>query len=194
MSPLSRRSLLITIAIFATIIAAWGVELLLSLPAHWPFAHSQPGHVLGWLGLAVILLTYVYPWKKRHAPSGTWPKKWFMAHMLCGSLGPMLILIHSGWHLHAGVAVLALLAMGGAAISGIIGKTIHSVALRMLSSQQRTLTEQGLSQEQIGQVLDDAASQESMFRMWQIIHAPLAAIFIVLTILHIMGAIFFTGF
>lgn len=194
MSPLNRRSLLITIAISATIIAAWGMELLLSLLAHWPFAHSQSGHVLGWLGLAVILLTYVYPWKKRHAPSGIWPRKWFMIHMLCGVLGPILILIHSGWHLHAGVAVLALLAMGGTAISGIIGKTIHGAALRILSSQQHILTAQGLSQEQIRQILDDAASQESMFRMWQIIHAPLAVIFIVLTILHITSTIFFAGF
>ncbi|MCO6428114.1 hypothetical protein [Nitrosomonas communis] len=193
MSPLNRRFLLITITILATIISAWVVEFLLSLSAHWPFAHSQPGHILGWLGLAIILLTFVYPWKKRHAPSGNWPRQWFMIHMLCGVLGPLLILVHSGWHLHAGVAVLALLAMGGVAITGIIGKTIHRVALQTLISQRRELTEQGLSQEQIEQTLDDLASQESLFRMWQVIHVPLAIIFMVLTILHIIGALFFAG-
>jgi len=62
-----------------------------------------------------------------------------------------------------------------------------------LFCQRRELTEQGLSQEQIEQTLDDLASQESLFRMWQVIHVPLAIIFMVLTILLIIGALFFAG-
>lgn len=194
MTSLNRRIFLIALTVLVSSIAAWGVEVLLSLPAHWPFAHSRPGHAVGWLGLVVILLAYVYPLKKRYAPSTVWPKQWFKIHMLCGILGPLLILIHSGWHVHGGVAVLALLALGGVAISGVIGKTIHSAVLHTLTDQRRSLTEQGLSQEQIEQALSDIASQESMFRIWQIIHAPLAVIFMVLTMLHIMGVLFFGGF
>lgn len=193
MPSLTRRILLVAGAIIAAASLSLGVEIVLSLRSRWPFAHSGHGHVLGWFGFFLILLTYVYPWKKRYGAKGVWPKNWFTVHMVAGVLGPMLILIHSGWHLHAGVPVLALAAMIGVVVSGVVGKTIHHATVRMLSDQRHKLAEQGLTKVKIEQAVYEIAAREETFRVWQIIHAPLASIFIVLTLLHILGALYYGG-
>jgi hypothetical protein len=38
------------------------------------------------------------------------------------------------------------------------------------------------------------AAQEEAFRLWQSIHAPMTLMFLVLTALHVMGAVYFGGF
>ena len=113
--------------------------------------------------------------------------------MLAGVLGPMIILVHSGWHLHALVPVLALVAMLGVVISGVAGKTIHFSAVRMLSDRRRELAQGGMSAAQVELAVFKLAAQEETFRVWQIIHAPLAGLFLVLALLHIGGAVFFGG-
>lgn len=193
MSRLTRRLLFVSAAILIAVFASLVLEVLLSLSTRWPFAHSARGHIVGWCGFAVILLTYLYSWKKRHNPKGVWPKNWFTLHMAAGILGPMIILVHSGWHLHALVPVLALIAMMGVVVSGVTGKAIHYAAVRMLSDHRRELTRQGLSPDQIELAVFEMAAQEETFRVWQIIHAPLAGLFMVLTLLHIAGAVFFGG-
>lgn len=193
MTRLTRSFLFVAAAIIFAICVSFGLEILLTVNTNGPFAHSVKGHMTGWFGLAAILLTYLYSWKKRRSPKGAWPKNWFTLHMLAGVFGPMIILVHAGWHLHALVPVLALAAMLGVVISGVAGKAIHFSAVRMLSEQRRELAGQGLSPAQVELAVFELAAQEETFRVWQIIHAPLAGLFIILTLLHIAGAVFLGG-
>jgi hypothetical protein len=194
MPHLFRRLVFILLSVTAVAAAAWLVEAFLSIGKPSPFAHTQQGHVMGWLGLGTILLAFVYPIKKRLTPNRRWPRDWFRVHLVAGVMGPLLILLHSGAHLHALVPSLALAAMAVVAVSGIVGQGVHYLALRTLNDRRRQLHDQGVSADEVEVCLHRMAAQEEAFRLWQSIHAPMTFMFLVLTVLHVMGAVYFGGF
>ena len=194
MTPLFRRLVIILLSVTAAIAAAWLVEAFLSIGRPSPFAHTQQGHVMGWLGLGTTLLVFIYPIKKRLTLNRRWPRDWFRVHMVAGVMGPLLILLHSGAHLHALVPSLALAAMAVVAVSGIVGQGVHYLALRALNDRRRQLHGQGMTPDEVDVCLHRMAAQEEAFRLWQSIHAPMTVMFLVLTVLHVMGAVYFGGF
>ena len=191
------RARLMAVVIALVVGAAFAVESLLGLGSGVEFGHSQRGHVLGWLGLLLFLLVFAYPLKKRYAPDDPkrgWLQPWFRVHMIAGLLGPVLILVHAGAHFHALVPVLALIAMALVTVSGIVGQTLHSLSVRQLNQEWRELHELGLSEVEIHERLAERAAQEEAFRFWQLVHAPVTIPFVALTLLHIIGTLFFGGF
>jgi hypothetical protein len=168
-------------------------EAILSLETVLSFGHTRQGHVTGWIGLAVILLVFVYPIRKRVGRNRTWPRGWFQVHMVAGVVGPLLILVHAGAHLHALVPILAMVAMGIVALSGIIGQAVHYLALRTLNEERRQFLQQGVSPDEAEARLHDEASREETFRVWQLIHAPMTLMFMVLVALHVIGTLYFGG-
>jgi len=50
-----------------------------------------------------------------------------------------------------------------------------------------------MSENDIDAQLHGMASQEEAFRLWQAIHAPMTLMFLVFTLLHVVGALFFAG-
>jgi hypothetical protein len=193
MTVLSRRLLLMGGSVTVAVIAAWVVEAFLSTGKPSPFAHSKQGHLIGWMGLGTILLVFVYPLKKRLGRNQRWPHNWFRVHLVAGVMGPLLILLHSGAHLHALVPSLALAAMAVVAVSGIVGQGIHYLALTTLNARRRQLHDQGLNDDEVEAHLRRMAAQEEAFRLWQTIHAPMTLMFVVLTVLHVLGAMYFGG-
>lgn len=181
------------VVVAASIAAALIFEAILSLDAASPFGHTRYGHAVGWLGLGVILLVFVYPHRKRHAPERRWPRGWFRVHMAAGVAGPLLIFLHSGAHYHALVPILAMAAMVIVALSGIVGQAVHAHVLRTLNDERRRFHHDGLSEADVEHRLHGMASQEEAFRIWQLIHAPMTVAFLVLAALHIAGALFFGG-
>lgn len=187
------RILSISIAVVAAVAAALAFEAVLSIGEATPFGHTSYGHIVGWVGLGVTLLVFVYPLRKRYSPARQWPRGWFRVHMAAGVLGPLLIFLHSGAHYHALVPVLAMASMVIVVLSGIVGQAVHAVTLRTLNDQRHQLQHQGLSDGDIEIRLHGMASQEEAFRIWQAIHAPMTVMFLVLTLLHVAGALFFAG-
>lgn len=175
------------------IIGAFLVELLLSSGSDRRFGHTERGHVVGWIGLAIIMLVFVYSLRKRYGLKLGTPKAWLHVHVVAGVVGPVLILVHSGAHFHALVPMFAMVAMAVVAISGIVGQAIHLLALRTLNRQRREFAEEGLAQNVIEARLDELASQEEVFRWWRAIHAPLTITFAVLVVVHVLGALYFGG-
>ena len=190
---LPRRVLSIGALVTAAIAGALGVEALLSTGAASPFGHTQHGHVIGWLGLVVTLLVFVYPVRKRFSPPRRWPRGWFRVHMVAGILGPLLIFLHSGAHYHALVPIAAMAAMVIVVLSGIVGQAVHASVVRALNDDRRRLQQQGLSDGDVEALLHGRASQEEAFRLWQVIHAPMTLMFLALTAMHVAGALFFAG-
>lgn len=193
MTAVARRLLIVAVLVVITVAGALLFEAFLSLETVLDFGHTQQGHITGWIGLAVILLVFVYPVRKRVGRNRTWPRGWFQVHMLAGVVGPLLILLHSGAHLHALVAILAMVAMVIVMVSGIIGEAVHYLALRTLNEERRQLVQQGVSLEEAEARLQDMASREETFRMWQLIHAPMTLMFMVLVALHVIGTLYFGG-
>lgn len=194
MTRLSQRTMLVAAALVFVIGGAFLVEVILSLRSGDTFGHTQQGHLLGWAGLLITLLVFVYSVKKRLGDKPGWPKGWFQVHLVAGILGLVVILVHSGAHFHALVPVLALVSLGLVVMSGIVGEGIHYLALRTLNAQRHDLVAQGLSDEEIDTRLHALAAQEEAFRVWQCLHAPLTITFLALTLLHIGGALFFGGY
>lgn len=185
------------VAVVATsvvaVVGALAFEALLSLDKVTPFGHTPYGHGVGWAGLFITFLVFVYPLRKRASPLRRWPRGWFRVHMVAGVLGPLLIFLHSGAHYHAIVPIMAMLSMVIVVLSGIVGQLVHAFTLRSLNDQRRELQHRGLSDHDIDEQLHGMASQEEGFRLWQAIHAPMTLMFLVFTLLHVAGALFFAG-
>jgi hypothetical protein len=51
-----------------------------------------------------------------------------------------------------------------------------------------------MSADEVEMYLHRLAAQEEAFRLWQSIHSPMTIMFLVLTVLHVIGAVYFGGF
>ncbi len=141
----------------------------------------------------MIALTFVYPIKRRLHPNDVWPKQWFDVHQIFGIIGPLFILVHSGAHFHAAVPVLALIAMLLVVFSGITGQALHYFAFRTLHEQRHKLAEQGLTEDVVESRLHALALQAETLRSWRCVHGPLTWTFVLLTLIHVGGALYFGG-
>lgn len=185
----------VTVLTTALILLIMGllIEELLSIRSGSTFGHTQTGHIVGWIGLAAIFSVFIYSVKKRFDQKAGWPKAWFIVHQMAGIVGPMLILVHAGWHFHALVPVLTLIVLVIVVLTGVIGVAVHRKALALLKNTRMELVSQGLSKEAVEDKLYDLVSGEETFRVWQIIHVPMVMLFLALVILHVFGALYFGG-
>jgi hypothetical protein len=193
MSLVTQRFITVLFSVAVAIATGFLIEVFLSFNSGSLFGHTQTGHVVGWIGLFVILTVFPYSVKKRSGRKSGWPKNWFMVHQIAGIIGPLLILIHAGPHFHALVPLLTLLAMAIVVISGLIGVVVHRKALTLLNKTRKDLVNQGLAGEDLEDRLYDLASGEETFRIWQIIHVPMVMLFLALVVTHVIGALYFGG-
>jgi len=92
---------------------------------HW--ASSAPGHVLGAIGIALMLWAgFGYTWRKRHATPGARAMHVAMqSHIVAGLVGPYLVILHSGLAFRGLAGVLTLLTVLVVA-SGVVGRAVMS--------------------------------------------------------------------
>ncbi len=193
MPTLSRCTALVFGLVCLAIISTFLLEYFLSTTPSRPFGHTQMAHLVGWIGMGFIGLTFVYPLKWWWRPNQVWPKRWFHVHIGAGVLGPSIIFVHSGAHFHAWVPILALGAMVLVVISGIVGQALHHWAFQQLYDRRHQLAFKGMPEETVEAQLHDLALQEESLRWWKCLHGPMAWSFVVLALLHIGGALFFGG-
>ncbi|MGZ8272295.1 MAG: hypothetical protein ACXWUM_00160 [Burkholderiaceae bacterium] len=106
-------------------------------------ASSRLGYWLGVAGGCAIVFVFQYPLRKRVLVMRGWgaAKPWFVLHMVCGIFGPLIVLVHSGFHIgsiNAGVAMVSMLVVAG---SGIAGRFIYVRIHHGLSGAHWTLAE-----------------------------------------------------
>ena len=194
MMPVTRRLLIVAGLVLCAVAGVLLFEAFLSIVTILSFGRTPQGQVTGWIGLAIILLVFGYPIRKRAHQNRLWPHRWLQIHMVAGVVGPLVIILHAGvLHMHALVPILAMVAMGIVALSGIIGQHVHYLAFRTLYKKRHELLEQGVSPEEVETRLLDIAAREKMFRVWQMIHAPMTLMFMALVALHVIGALYFGG-
>lgn len=193
MPTVKKRFYIIILAGLAALAGGFLIETSFSFITGWPLGHTQKGHLLGWLGLGIMLLVFGYSVKKRFGRQTGWPKAWFWLHQLAGIIAPVLIIVHAGPHFHALVPSLALTAMLIVTLSGLTGAFVHRKALTLLNSGRKALLAQGLSEQQAEDKLYDLAAEAASFKIWRLIHVPVAVLFMILVIAHIGGALYFGG-
>jgi hypothetical protein len=91
-------------------------------------AESGWGYWFGIVGGSLLLLLLLYPMRKRLHFMSKWltVKFWFRLHMVFGVLGPVLIMMHSSYHIGSLNGQVALYSMLLVAISGLFGRYFYS--------------------------------------------------------------------
>jgi hypothetical protein len=86
------------------------------------------GYWFGIIGGTLMLLLLLYPMRKRLHFMSKWltVKFWFRLHMVFGVLGPVLIMMHSSYHLGSLNGRIALFSMLIVAISGLFGRYFYT--------------------------------------------------------------------
>lgn len=132
----------------------FGAGVLAALFAGWATrddgnltAATGLGYWLGIAGASLMLLMLLYPLRKRLRALrwlGSVPA-WFRLHMVCGILGPALILLHTNFRLGSLNSNIALTTMMVVMISGIAGRYLYAKVHRGLYG----------SSIQVSEILDD---------------------------------------
>ena len=101
------------------------------------------GYWIGVTGGVMMLLLFSYPLRKYVRFTHRWGKVkwWFVVHMVLGIGGPLLILLHSTFHLgslNASVALFSMLIVSG---SGVVGRFLYLRVHRGLQGERTNLAE-----------------------------------------------------
>ncbi|NJC87477.1 MAG: hypothetical protein FIA97_13360 [Methylococcaceae bacterium] len=85
------------------------------------------GYYLGIVGSVMMLLLLLYPLRKKARFMKGWGevKHWFKAHKVLGIVGPILVLFHANFRLHAVNSNVALFSMLLVVLSGLLGRYIY---------------------------------------------------------------------
>lgn len=101
------------------------------------------GYWLGIIGGTLMLLLLLYPLRKRvklFRRIGS-TKQWFLAHVILGLIGPLLVLYHANFQLGSFNSRVALYCMLLVAGSGIIGRHFYARIHRGLDGHKATMKE-----------------------------------------------------
>jgi hypothetical protein len=117
----------------ALLAATWGLSRLGLFEAG-----DDVGYGLGVAGGTAMLLLFSYPLRKYLRPLHRVGKVkwWFVAHMVLGVSGPLLILLHSNFRVGSLNAAVALYSMLVVAASGVVGRFIYLRIYRGLSGEK----------------------------------------------------------
>jgi hypothetical protein len=134
------------------VLLTWGVWQITRLGLFE--AGDDIGYSIGVAGGVMMVLLFSYPLRKRFRFAQSWGKAkwWFLVHMVLGVGGPMLILLHSNFHLRSLNATAAFYSMVIVALSGVVGRFFYSRVNRGLHGEQSEFRElqarAGLHQEE----------------------------------------------
>lgn len=125
-------------ALAGLVLLAWGISR-----RGYFTAGDDVGYWLGAVGGLMMLMLFAYPLRKhfRFMHRLGKLKWWLVMHMVLGIAGPLLILVHSTFHIGSVNAGVALWSMVIVALSGVVGRFIYMRVNRGLHGEQTTLRE-----------------------------------------------------
>lgn len=104
----------------ALLIAVYFLIVQPALPEAWRMPGSPELYVVGVVGAFLLLVPMAFALIKRGGGAGRAPA-WFVAHVICSSLGTVLVVIHSAGYLRRPPALL-ILALLGLILLGVRGR------------------------------------------------------------------------
>src|SRR6056297_4015905 len=100
------------------------------------FAGSLLGHGLGIIGSILILMTLIYPFRKRILKKKGRQNP-LNRHVTYGLIGPSLVVIHSAHKFSSPIGILVFLSLVLVVFSGIVGRYLFKQVNRSLREQKR---------------------------------------------------------
>lgn len=127
-----------TISVLATLYYGW-----LHRDDNYLTAETGAGYILGIVGGSLMIVLLLYPISKRISLlTRLMPiRYWFGIHMFLGTVGPVLILFHSNFHMGSTNSTIALISMLLVAGSGVIGRYFYTRIHHGLYGSRVTLKE-----------------------------------------------------
>ena len=150
------------------------------------------GMYLGIPGTLMIILSFIYSARKRKIIQSGSPRKLLTFHEYMAWGGSVLILVHAGVHYNAHLAWLATYMMIINVMSGLVGKFIIKNARESMNDRKKALIAEGLTKEAIEKELFYDSITFGLIAQWRVIHLPIAMMFFILAILHIITIIIFS--
>ena len=119
-------------------LAVFFVVLVMGFLVHQDpaFAGSALGHLLGIIGSILILMTLIYPFRKRVLKKKG-KQNPLNSHIAYGLVGPSLVVIHSGHKLESLIGILIFLSLVLVVLSGIVGRFLFKKVNRSLKEQKQ---------------------------------------------------------
>jgi hypothetical protein len=169
------------------ILTALGIDYAL----HY-FDMVAVGRYLGVVGTLLIILSFLYSLRKRKMIETGSPKNYLAAHEYMAWIGSILVLVHAGIHFNALLPWLAIFMLLINVASGLVGKFLLQKSAELLKERKQELLTARLSKEEAEkQLFFDSVTVDTM-RKWRVIHLPIAFLFGILSLLHIVTIILFT--
>jgi hypothetical protein len=145
------------------------------------------GRYLGIPGVLLILASFGHSLRKRGVLKSGNPVRLLHLHEWLAWAGSLLVLVHAGIHFNAVLAWLAVVAMLINITSGLTGKYLLRRAQTRLKAARAELKAEGVSDlEASGRLHRDSLTVDVM-RTWRKVHLPIALVFAVLALAHIVA-------
>lgn len=155
------------------------------------------GHRLlsGIIGTLLVILSFGYSMRKRKKlfKSGGM-KGWLRGHEWLAILGTVIIFVHTGTHFHGIVAIITLIFMFIAFISGLIGRYVYDNVRAEMKYKKEALKKDGLSDKEIEESLAGLATASEALSKWRLYHMPVISILGVMVVYHTIAALYYGGF
>ncbi|MDI1355123.1 MAG: hypothetical protein PSX36_09400 [bacterium] len=174
--------LLFSLMIFFAIVVDYVLHLLNLLSI---------GRYLGYVGTAIILISFIYSLRKRKLIESGSPKQLLLLHEYLAWIGTVVLLVHAGIHFNALLPWLATFMLLISVASGLVGKYLLKEANELLKSNKQHLLNKGISSDDADKKLFfDSVAVDAM-KKWRLVHLPITFLVAGLSFVHILTVLLF---
>ena len=151
------------------------------------------GRYFGLSGTLILVLSFVYSFRKRKYFNTGSPKKWLNIHEYLAWLGSIMLLVHSGIHFNAIIPWLAVYMLLISVASGLVGKFLLKNANLNFDKRKMAILDSGANEEEAENELFFDAIMVEAIRKWRVVHLPIAFIFAFFSLIHIIAVLIFSN-
>lgn len=150
------------------------------------------GYYLGYPGVLLIMISFIYSFRKRKIIKNPAPKKLLILHEYLAWAGSILILIHAGIHFNSLLPWFGIIMMLVSVISGLTGKFLLKKSTDALKDKRIKLIQSGFNDSEADKELFFDSITVELMRKWRVIHIPITVLFTILALMHIISVIIFS--
>lgn len=161
---------------------------------------------MGIVGTVFVIVSLGYVFRKHYLKNLSRMKTWLDLHVVTGSIGSFIVIVHSEFHFRAVVPSLALIFMELVVVSGVIGRYLIAHMTKQISQEKaqaakakKLLERPEGTGEAKRSIKDDEEDllvlvfSVSMMKHWKIVHVQLTSILTILTVLHVISEFYYRG-
>ena len=154
---------------------------------------------IGIIGTIFVIVSLGYVFRKYRFKKLSKMKTWLDLHIVTGTIGAFLILIHSEFYFRAFIPSVALVAMELVAVSGVVGRYLVQKLMQTITKEKKRLALEKKNQEADENL--DLSEEELMIlissakvmKHWKFVHMQFTTILTITTIIHVVSEFYYRG-